>query len=168
MPVTDIIDTAKPTLQDRVEAYELDDLGDYIDDLHSAMESASNYLRNAGERPEDVVQFLNEARKVERLMKRVISSLGKKEEKQRVTESMDAYDNALGGTCFTGKFVTQWKTISGGKVCKVLLNQNIVVNKCLYFKSESIENYCFISFSFKLIFFLLKVGLKGRSVSLND
>lgn len=152
LPVTDIIDTAKPPLQDRVEAYELDDLGDRMDDLHSAIESASNHLRNAGEPPEDVVQFLNEAAKVERLMKKAISSLGKKEEKQRVTESMDAYDKALGGICFTGKFVTQWKKICRGKVCKVLLNQNIVVSTYLYFKSESIENYCFISFSFKLIF----------------
>lgn len=116
MPVTDIIKSAKSPLQERVEAYELDELGNRFDDLCSAMEPANKYLMNEHELPNDIVQFLNEATKVDRAIKRAISSLGSTDEKKLLKESIDAYDKPFGGLSFIGKFFWQWKDISRGKV----------------------------------------------------
>lgn len=116
MPVTDIIKSAKSPLQERVEAYELDELGNRFDDLCSAMEPANKYLMTEHELPNDIVQFLNEATKVDRAIKRAISSLGSTDEKKLLKESIDAYDKPFGGQSFIGKFFRQWKNISRGKV----------------------------------------------------
>lgn len=116
MPVTDIIKSAKSPLQERLEAYELDDLGNRFDDLCSALEPANKYLMNEHEAPNDVVQFLKEATEVDRAIKRAISSLGSTDEKKLLKESIDAYDKALGGLPFIGKFFWQWKNIYRGKV----------------------------------------------------
>ena len=120
MPVTDIIKSAKSPLQERVEAYELDDLGNHFDDLRSVLESAQKYLMNEYEAPNDVVQFLKEATEVNRAIKRAISSLGSTDEKKLLKESIDAYDKALGGLPFIGKFFRQWKNIYRGKVRNLL------------------------------------------------
>ena len=116
MPVTDIIKGAKSTIQERVAAYELDDLSNCFDDLHSALEPANEYLMNEPEAPNDVIQFFKEAKKVDRAIKKAISSLGSTDEKKLLKESMDAYDKALGGMPFIGKFFQKWKNINRGKV----------------------------------------------------
>ena len=116
MPVTDIIKGAKSTIQERVAAYELDDLSNCFDDLRSALEPANEYLKNEPEAPKDVVQFLKEAKEVDRAIKKAISSLGNTDEKKLLKESMDAYDKALGGLPFVGKFFWKWEKINRGKV----------------------------------------------------
>ena len=116
MPVTDLIKDAKSTIQDRVEAYELDDLGNRFDDLRGVLESAYKYLMNENETPNDVVQFLKEATEVDRAVKKAISSLGNTNEKKLVKESIDAYDKALDGLPLIGKFFRKWKNIYREKV----------------------------------------------------
>lgn len=118
MPVTDIIKSAKSPLQERVEAYELDDLGNRFDDLRSALEPANKYLMNEQEAPKDIVQFLKESTEVDRAIKKAISSLGSTAEKKLLKESIDAYDEALGGLPFIGKFFWTWKNICRRKVRK--------------------------------------------------
>ena len=103
-------------MQDRVRGYELDDLSNRFDDLRSALEPAIIYLKTEEETPDDVVQFINEATKVERAIKQAISSLGTTDEKKLVKESIDAYDKALGGLLFIGKFFSGWKKIYRRKV----------------------------------------------------
>ena len=116
MPVTNIIKSAKSPLQERVAAYELDDLGNRFDDLRSVLESAQKYLMNEDETPNDVVQFLSEVTAVDRTIKRAISSLGSTDENKRVKESIDAYDKALDGLPLSGKFFRKWKKIYREKV----------------------------------------------------
>ena len=116
MPVSDIIQSAKSPLQERVEAYELDDLGNRFDDLCSALEPATEYLMNEREAPEDVVQFFKEATEVDRSIKKAISKLGNSAEKELLEESIDAYDKALDGLPLIGKFFRKWKNIYREKV----------------------------------------------------
>ena len=116
MPVTDIIKSGKSPLQERVEAYEVDELVDRFDDLRSALELATEYLMNEHEAPNDVVQFLKEATEVDRAIKKAISSLGSTDEKKLLKESIDAYEKALDGLPFIGKFLWKWKNIYRGKV----------------------------------------------------
>ena len=121
MPVTNIIKSAKSLLQERVAAYELDDLGNRFDDLRSVLESAQKYLMNEDETPNDVAQFLSEATAVDRAIKRAISSLSSTDEKKRVKESIDAYDKALDGLPLSGKFFRKWKKIYREKVHNFLI-----------------------------------------------
>ena len=120
MPITDIIKTGKSPLQEGVAAYELDDLNGRFDDLRNALEAVNKYLKqndHEQETPTDIIQFFEEATKVDRAIKTAISSLGKKDEKKLLDESIDAYNKALDGLPFIGKFLRRWKKIYGGKVC---------------------------------------------------
>ena len=116
----DIIKTAKPPLQG-VEAYELDDLNNRFDDLRSALEYANDYFKTEDKPPDDIVQFFKETIEVEGAIRKAISSLGSMDEKKRVKESIDAYNSALGGLPFVGKFFSRWKNICGRKVRRVLI-----------------------------------------------
>ena len=117
----DIIKTAKPPLQGRVEAYELDDLSHRFDDLRSALEYANDYFKTEDKPPDDIVQFFKETTEVEGAIRKAISGLGSTDEKKRVKESIDAYNNALGGLPFPGKFLKRWKNICGRKVRRFLI-----------------------------------------------
>ena len=120
MPTTDIVKNAKSPLQDRVAAYELDELNGRFDDLRDALEAVNKYFKqndHEQETPTDITQFFKEATKVDQAIKTAISSLGRKDEKKTVKESIDEYNNALDGLPLIGKFFTRWKKIYGGKVC---------------------------------------------------
>ena len=127
----DIIKTAKPPLQGRVEAYELDDLSHRFDDLRSALEYANDYFKTEDKPPDDIVQFFKETTEVEGAIRKAISSLGSTNEKKRVKESIDTYNNALGGLPFTGKFLKRWKNICGRKVRRFLIINSKYLMFCL-------------------------------------
>ena len=141
MPVTDIIKSAKSPLQEREEAYELDDLGNRFDDLCSALESANKYLMNEHEAPNDVVQFLMEATEVDRAIKRAISSLGSTDEKKLLKESIDAYDKALDGLPVMDKFSWKWKNIYRGKIRNFLNFFVSFIRKKIRSEAELIRSF---------------------------
>lgn len=115
LPITNIIPTARAYLQDRVEAFELEEMEDHFDDLHSALDLANAYRTSTDEQHDDVVKFISETKKVERVFRKAISALGRSGEKQQLEASQDAYEGALGGLCVDGKFVQQWKKIYSTK-----------------------------------------------------
>ena len=141
MPVTDIIKSAKSPLQERVEAYELDDLGNHFDDLCSALELANEYLMNEHEAPNDVIQFLKEATEVDRAVKKAISSLGSTDEKKLLKESIDAYDKALDGLPVMDKFSWKWKNIYRGKIRNFLNFFVSFIRKKIRSEAELIRSF---------------------------
>ena len=145
MPITDIIKNAKPPLQERVAAYELDDLNGRFDDLRNALKRVKKYLKqNEQETPTAITQFFKEATEVERVIKTAICSLGRKDERKFLEESIDKYDKALDGVPFIGKFLRQWKQIYGGKVRNFsfyLIFLNFQLRKRIRSEVESIGNF---------------------------
>ena len=121
----DIIKTAKPPSERRVLVLEVDDLSNRFDDVRDALESANNYFKTEDKTPNPfVMQFYNEATEVERAIKNAIYSLGSPDEEKLVKESIDAYNKALDGFSFIGKFCLRWKNICPRKVRKVFNNQS--------------------------------------------
>lgn len=101
------------------------DLEDFIarfDDVRSASKLAKKYSLNASGIPdEDLNSFLNEADKVKCAMKTAISSLHRKEGDQRLKNSIQVYDKALGGQMnYADKFMIKWKSLN--RAIKVRIN----------------------------------------------
>ena len=120
LPVTNIIPDARAYLQERVQGYELEEMENYFDDLRSALDLANEFMQSASESHEDVEKFIADSKKVERVFRKAISNLGKKEEMKQVEASQEAYDRALGGFPIGGKFVRQWKKIQSSKVRNIV------------------------------------------------
>ena len=118
--MTNIIPSARAYLQDRVEGYELEEMENCFDDLRSALDLATEFIKSTSETHEDVRKFIGETKKVEKVFRKAISNLGKEGEKQQVEGSQDAYENALDGLPLDGKFVHQWKKIQSTKVRKIV------------------------------------------------
>lgn len=102
------------------------DLEDFIarfDDVRSASKLAKKYsLIASGIPDEDLNSFLNEADKVERAMKTAISSLHREEGDQRLENSIQVYDKALGGQMtYADKFMIKWKSLNRARKRKVYL-----------------------------------------------
>ena len=100
----------------------LEDFIDRFDDVRSASKLAKKYsLIGSGIPDEDLHSFLNEADKVKRAMKTTISSLHREEGDQRLKNSIQVYDKALGGQMkFAGKFMIKWKSLN--RAIKVRIN----------------------------------------------
>ena len=95
-------------------------LQDCFDDLRSALDLANEFMTSASEPHEDVMEFISATRKVERVFRKAISNLGKQEAMKQVEASQEAYESALGGLSFDGKFVHQWKKIQSSKVRNIV------------------------------------------------
>lgn len=106
-------------MQDRVQAYELEEMENCFDDLRSALDLANAFRMSTDKPHDDVMKFISETKKVEKVFRRAISALGRSEEKQQLEASQDAYENALDGMCLDGKFVQHWKKIYSTKVRKI-------------------------------------------------
>ena len=104
-----------------MQAYELEEMENCFDDLRSALDLANTYRMSSKQHHDDVVKFITETKKVEKVFRKAIANLGRSEEKQHVEASQEAYENALGGMCFDGKFVQQWKNIYSTKVRNISL-----------------------------------------------
>lgn len=118
--MTNIIPSARAYLQERVQGYELEEMENCFDDLHCALDLANEFMKSADESHEDVMKFISDTRKVEKVFRKAISNLGKPEEMKQVEASQEAYDNALGGLSLDGKFVHQWKKIQSSKVRNIV------------------------------------------------
>ena len=118
--MTNIIPEARACLQERVQGYELEEMENCFDDLRSALDLANEFMQSASELHEDVEKFIADTKKVERVFCKAISNLGKKEEMKQLEASQEAYDRALGGLSFDGKFVRQWKKIQSSKVRNIV------------------------------------------------
>ena len=121
LPVTNIIPTARVYLQDRVEGYELEEMENRFDDLRSALDLANEFLKSTNEPNDhdDVMKFIGETKKVEKVFRKAISYLGKEKEAEQVEASQEAYEQAIGGLYIDGKFVHHWKKIQSTKVKKM-------------------------------------------------
>ena len=126
--MTYIIPEARAYLQERIQGFELEEMENCFDDLRSALDLANEFMKNASESHEDVMKFISETRKVERVFRRAISKLGKKEEMTGVEDSREAYEKALDGFIFDGKFVHHWKKIQSSKVRNIVSFQLFVSN----------------------------------------
>ena len=118
--MTYIIPEARPYLQERVQGYELDVMEKCFDDLRSALDLANEFMKSASESHEDVLKFISDTKKVEKVFCKAISNLGKKEEMKQVEASQEAYENALDGLFYDGKFVIQWKKLQSSKVRNIV------------------------------------------------
>lgn len=115
LPVTNIIPKARAYLQERVQGYELEEMENCFDDLRSALDLANEFMKSSSESHEDVMKFITDTKKVEKVFLRAINNLGKQGEMKQVEASQEAYERALGGFSFDGKFVHQWKKIQISK-----------------------------------------------------
>ena len=119
--MTNIIPEARAYLQEeRVQGYELEEMENCFDDLRSALDLANEFMKGASESHENVEKFISDTKKVEKIFRKAISNLGKKEEMKYVEASQEAYESALGGLSFDGKFVHQWKKIQSSKVRNIV------------------------------------------------
>lgn len=118
--MTNIIPRARAYFQERVLDYELEEMENRFDDLRSALDLANEFMTSASKPHEDVMEFISDTRKVERVFRKAISNLGKQEEMKQVEASQKAYDEALGGLVLDGKFVHKWKIIQSSKVRNVV------------------------------------------------
>lgn len=103
-------------MQDRVKTFDLEEMENCFDDVRSALHLANEFLKSTKEEHEDVKSFINATRKVERVFRRAISTLGRSEEKEQVEKSQEAYEGALDGLYLEEKFVQHWKKILSAKV----------------------------------------------------
>ena len=87
-----------------------------FDDLRSALDLANASVKSTRETHDDVMKFISETKKVEKVFRKAICSLGKEEEMEHVEASQGAYGKALGGLCCDGKFVQRWKKIQSIQV----------------------------------------------------
>ena len=119
--MTNIIPTARAYLQDRVQGYALEEMENRFDDLRSALDLANEFLRSTNEPNDhdDVMKFIGETKKVEKVFRKAISYLGKEKEAEQVEASQETYEEAMGGLCLDGKFVYHWKKIQSAKVRKM-------------------------------------------------
>ena len=95
---------------------DLDEMENCFDDVLSALHLANEFLKNRNEEHEDVKTFINETKKVERVFREAISTLGGKEEKDQAKKSQETYEGALNGLYLEEKFVQHWKKILSAKV----------------------------------------------------
>ena len=124
--MTNIIPEARAYLQERVQGYELEEMENCFDDLRSALDLANEFMQTASESHEDVEKFISDTKKVEKVFRKAISNLGRKEEMKQVEASQEAYEEALGGLSLEGKFVHQWKKIQSSKVRNIVCSQFFV------------------------------------------
>ena len=122
LPVTNIIPDARAYLQERVQGFELEEMENCFDDLSNALDLANEFMTSVSETHshEDVMTFIGETRKVERVFRKAISNLGKQEEMKQVEASLEAYERALDGLFFVGKFVRHWRKIESSKVRNIV------------------------------------------------
>ena len=99
-----------------MEAYDLEEMENCFDDVRSALHLANEFLKSTNEEHEDVIKFISETKKVQKVFRKAISTLGRSEEKKQVEESQEAYEDALDGLCLEEKFVQHWKKILSAKV----------------------------------------------------
>ena len=118
--MTNIIPEARAYLQERVQGYELEEMENCFDDLRSAQDLANEFMKSTSESHEDVKKFISDTKKVEKIFRKAIANLGKKEEMQHVEASQKAYEEALDGMPYEGKFVLQWKKIQKSKVRNIV------------------------------------------------
>lgn len=121
--MTNIIPKARAYLQERVQGYELEEMENCFDDLRSALDLANEFMKSSSESHEDVMKFISDTKKVEKVFLRAINNLGKQGEMKQVEASQEAYERALGGFSFDGKFVHQWKKMQSSKVRNIVCFQ---------------------------------------------
>ena len=114
--MTYVVPDARPYLQERVQNYLLEQLEDRFDDLRSALDLANQFMKRSSGSHKDVMEFITDSQKVKQEFLKAISNLGKKEEMKQLEASQEAYDRALGGLSFDGKFVRRWMEIQSSKV----------------------------------------------------
>ena len=117
--MTNIIPTARAYFRDRVQGYELEEMENCFDDVRSALDLATEFIKSTGETRDVDVKFIGETHKLERVFRRAISHLGKEGEMEQVEASQDAYEKALDGFYLEGKFVHHWRKIQSTKVRKI-------------------------------------------------
>ena len=87
-----------------------------FDDLRSALDLANSSVKSTIEPHDDVMKFISETKKVEKVFRKAISNLGKEKEMEQVEASQEAYVKAFSGLSLDGKFVQRWKKIQSTQV----------------------------------------------------
>ena len=82
-------------------------LQDWVDDLCSALDLAIIFIKSTSEPQDEVLKFISEAKKVEKVSRKGISNLGRK----TWMEKVEASQETLCGLCFDGSFVRRWTRI---------------------------------------------------------
>lgn len=118
--MTDIVPDARACLQQSVLGYELEEIENCFDDLHSALDMAKEFIDSVNEPSKDVMKFFSETQKVEKEFRKAIYNLGKQEQMKHFEASQEAYHRAFQKGSFPGKFVWQWKKIQSSKVRNIV------------------------------------------------
>ena len=111
-----VVPDARDYLKERVQNYLLEQLEDRFDDLRSALDLANEFMKRSSGSHEDVKEFISDCQKVKQEFLKAISNLGKQGEMKEVEASLNAYNVALDGFNFDGKFVRRWMEIQSSKV----------------------------------------------------
>lgn len=119
--MTNILPGLVPILKERVQNFELEEMEERFDDLRSAQDLANAYLDNAKGEHADINSFLNDAKKVDRVFRRAVNALGKKDEQEQIEACRNAYIKAINGQDNDHKFVRQWKKIYSTKVRNIYI-----------------------------------------------